>query len=276
MDLYVHMCAHVYCVTCNVQCAPDRFCATRGCGELLGSRLTFLDNWNGFPNARRLSISQFTIFHLTFHWVFHNISHFNHNLTLCLLSHLSQWCTTTSFADKAEDKWIDMKWHILQKNPRMLAFYKVLAWLQNFEIFHPTLSLHRTCWCTDKLDLFSDKTCHCIYRGQIVVRFDLKREISRYFRLNDATNYSPNLQSATNFKLWQENESGFGKLPQKCICWRYQWDNVQGICTKYCKILQNIAKYQKMLQNTTKYCKMPQIIAQILGEIALRCICRRY
>ena len=125
MDLYVPMCAHVYCVTCNVQCAPDRFCATRGCGELLGSRLTFLDNWNGFPNARRLSISQFTIFHLTFHWVFHNISHFNHNLTLCLLSHLSQWCTTISFADKAEDKWIDMKWHILQKKiPECLHFIK--------------------------------------------------------------------------------------------------------------------------------------------------------
>ena len=69
----------VHCAMCTVQCAPDRFCAMRGCGELQGSRLTFLDNWNGFPNVRRLSISQFTIFHFAFQFT---IFHFEFQFTI--------------------------------------------------------------------------------------------------------------------------------------------------------------------------------------------------
>ena len=162
--------------------------------------------------------------------------------------------------------------YFAQKNPRMLAFYKVLAWLQNFEIFHATLSLHRTCWCTDKLDLFSDKTCHCIYRGQIVVRFDLRREISRYFstkrcdKLFSKSTICNKLQTLTGEREWLRQIAPEMHLLAISV----------GQDRHLYKILQNIAKYHKMLQNTTKYCKMPQIIAQILGEIALRCICRRY
>ena len=144
-------------------------------------------------------------------------------LHMSLLSPLFQWCIAASFADKVEDKSFDMKWHILQqKNVQIFTqnviIYEIIGLTAKncpMYIYIAKVLLHRF---TKQIEPGSWQNLYTAqYWWQLVVKFDLKREICKYFATKWCDKLLPKSSCkstlCTTLQTLTGERGGLGKLP---------------------------------------------------------------